>query len=219
MPEAMRAGELVELCTAASLVGRAAAGGDAIHHVKLSGQRVETALVDRDAYKDLDVATGPARGPANAPVTIVQFLDPADGPGFGARALATLDEVLAQRPKQVRVVVKPVAMHGHELVPEAVLAADAQGAAWPMLAAIAADRTHVDLESLVAHARALGLDADRFRRDLETHAFGDTAALFRDQEDAMEIHALPSAIVGGKRVHGAVPATEYLRAIDGAPAP
>ena len=41
----------------------------------------------------------------------------------------------------------------------------------------------------------------------------------RDQMAAMDVHALPSAIVNGKRVHGALPAASYLSAVEDALAP
>ena len=170
--------------------------------------------IDRQAYVDLDVAAGPAQGPASAPVTVVSFLDVAHHWGFGRTSLAAWREVLASYPRDVRLVVKLCPLFAdHELAAEAVHAAGAQGGFWPMLDRVAADPEHQGLDDLVAHAGAIGLDGSRLRADLEHRAFRAAVELDQDHRLAMEIDSLPSALVNGRRVHGALPAGACLDAI------
>ena len=68
------------------------------------------------------------------------------------------------------------------LAAQASEAAAAQGAFWPMHDHLYAARGKLGFEDLVAHAAALGLDAERVRRELTdgTHA----ARVARDAADA-----------------------------------
>jgi RNA polymerase sigma factor (sigma-70 family) len=212
--QAMQVGELVGLCAKARLEGLPVAGPEGTRHLWFSWIRDVPRTVDRQAYLDLDVAAGASRGPASAPVTIVSFLDVADPWGFGGKAVAALRAVLARYPEDVRVVVKlcPLCPE-HGLAAEAVHAARAQGALWPMLELVAANPEHVALDDLVGYATTLGLDSSRFRSDLELHTFRDVIELDQDQREGMDIEALPSALLNGKRVHGALPASVYVTAV------
>lgn len=83
-----------------------------------------------------------------------------------------------------------------------------------MLQVIAANREHVALEDLVGYATTLHLDVSQVRADLERHTFREAVELDQDQMVAMEIDGLPSALVNGKRINGAMPASVYLRAVE-----
>ncbi len=171
--------------------------------------------IDRQAYVDLEVAAGPSRGPASAPVTVVSFLDIGHGWGFGRASLAAWSEVLARYPRDVRLVVKLCPLFAeNELAAEAVHAAGAQGAFWPMLERVAASPERQAPGDLVAHGQALGLDASRLRADLERRAFRDAVELDQDHRLAMDINALPHALVNGQRVHGALPVATCLAAVE-----
>jgi predicted DsbA family dithiol-disulfide isomerase len=210
----MSVGDFVELCAKASLEGRTVAGPDGTHHLRFGWFHKPPRPVDRQAYLDLGVASGASRGPDNAPVTIVSFLDIANPHGFGGQMIATLSEVLATH-ADVRVVVKLCPLSpAHEIPAEAVYAAHAQGALWPMLERIAANLERLALHDLVDHAIALGLDAPQFRADLERRAFRDAVELDQDQMAAMEIDALPHALINGRRVFGALPAATYADAVE-----
>lgn len=206
--------DFVELCAKTRLAGLAVSGPDTTHRLLLTGSRFVPNKVDHVAYRDLDVGTGATRGPANAKVTVVVFLDVVDRAGYGARALAAWDEVLADHAQDVRLVVKLCPSKTHRLAAEAAYAANAQGALWPMLELLAANPDQLGTDDLVADAAKLNLDVTRFRSDLDAHAYSEAVDLDQDQAITMDIHALPSAIVNGKRVHGALPASAYRAAID-----
>ena len=213
--QAMAVGDFVGLCAKARLEGLAIAGADGTRHLRFGWVRDVSPPVDRQAYVDLGVAAGPSCGPASAPVTVVSFLDLAGAWGFAGKSLAAWREVLARYPRDVRLVVKlcPLGPE-HELVAEAVHAAGAQGAWWPMLERVAASPEHQTLDDLERHAASLGLDAAQLRDDLTRRTFRDALELDRDQMAAMAIDGVPGALVNGRRVHGAVPAATCADAVE-----
>jgi RNA polymerase sigma factor (sigma-70 family) len=211
---AMPVGSFVELCAQVRLAGLRVGGPDGTRRVRFGWAREVPRTIDRQAYRDLDVATGPAQGPASALVTVVSFLDIGHRWGFGRASLAAWRQVLASYSRDVRLVVKLCPLFAdHELAAEAVYAAGAQGGFLPMLDRVAADPVRQGLDDLVAHARAIGLDGSRLRDDLERRAFRAAVELDQDHRLAMEIDALPSALVNGQRVHGALPVATCLDAV------
>lgn len=213
--QAMPVGELVALCAKARLEGLPVPGPDGTRHLRFGWSRDPVKPVDGQAYLDLDVASGPSRGPASAPVTVVSFLDVAHPWGFGGRSLAAWSEVLARYPRDVRLVVKLCPqLPERALAIEAIHAAGGQGAFWPMLELVAASPERQALEDLVACATTLHLDPARFRADLEQRTFRGAVELDRDQMAAMDIDGLPSAIINGERFHGALPATACADAVE-----
>ena len=205
--------EFLTACVTANLVGQRVDVQDGVQTVTLTGEKVVPKKPDRAGYADLDVAHGATRGPNDAKVTIVAFVGLEDR--FSKAAIKSLDEVLAKYPRDVRVVVKPVTLRpdGENLAGEAVLAANAQGALWPMLERVSGQHAPT-LEQLVAIAGELGLDAARVRTKLTQHAYRDELQLLQDQRTTMEVTALPSCLVNGKRVHGAVGTDTFVMAVE-----
>jgi hypothetical protein len=212
---AMPVGGFVECCVQARLEGLAVGGPDGTRHVRFGWTREVAPAIDRQAFVDLGVAAGPSQGPASAPVTVVSFLDIGHGWGFGRASLAAWREVLVRYPRDVRLVIKLCPLSAdHERAAEAVHAAGAQGGFWAMLDRVAAEPGRQTLDDLVAHARALGLDAPRLRADLERRAFREIVELDHDHRRAMAIDGLPHALVNGRRVHGALPAATCADAVE-----
>lgn len=108
------------------------------------------------------------RGPADAPATLVVYGN------YGClhcrRAYALLDELTDDASGGLRVVYRHFARPGDfpnaELAAEAVLAAAAQGRWWDLHLRLATGGAYFDIAALGAHARALGLDVERFMRQL-----------------------------------------------------
>jgi protein-disulfide isomerase len=213
--QAIEVAAFVALCAKARVEGLAVAVPDGTYHLRFGWVRPIAKPVDWQAYLDLEVASGAGHGPAAAPVTVVVFVDVADTWGFGWQSLAAWREVMATYPDDVRIVVKlcPFATAGHELAAEAIHAAHAQGALWPMLERVAANRERLAIDDLVRIAADLPLDAGRLRTDLERRVFREAVEIDQDHMVAMDVDALPIALVNGKRVHGALPADTYDRVV------
>ena len=114
---------------------------------------------------------GPARGPATAKVTIVEFSD-FQCP-FCARVNATLEQLLRDYPNNVRILFRhnPLPFHNNAApAAEAAVAAKKQGKFWEMHDKLFADQSDLERPALELHAVQLGLDLTAFRAALDTHA-------------------------------------------------
>ena len=171
------------------------------------------ARAEPPARADLDLAGAPGMGPANAKVTIVELVD-FQCP-FCEKAVATIHDLAALYPDDVRIVVKNMPLPGHRLARGAAIAAMAahrQGKYWEMHEMLFSNQDRLDAASLVAHARTLGLDDARFERDLADPAIA--AAVDADLAEATDkgFVGVPSFTINGRVVVGALP-LEQLRAV------
>jgi protein-disulfide isomerase len=128
---------------------------------------------DEDVAR-LTLPVGPrdhAQGPADAPVTLVEYGD-YECPHCG-RAYPIVKEVQRRLGAKLRFVFRnfPLSeMHPHaEHAAEGAEAAGAQGKFWEMHDALFEHQGALDDKHLVAYAAAIGLDAARFGIDLRGH--------------------------------------------------
>jgi protein-disulfide isomerase len=144
------------------------------------------------------------RGAAVPLVTIVEFSD-FQCP-FCGQAAQVLGEAAAAYPEDVRIVFKqfPLPMHPDaKQGAAAVVAAGKQGHFWAMHDRLFANRTAMKPEDLQAHAKELGLDAERFAADL---ASPDVAAQVEADGRlgrALGVRGTPSLFINGLMVGGA----------------
>ncbi len=167
--------------------------------------------------RTVEVGGSPTRGPADAPVTIVEFGD-FECP-FCNAAQATLHELDAAYPGQLRFVFKqsPMPMHPHALLAAiAALAADRQGQFWPYAEQLFENSNALDRASLVRQAGALGLDAERFAADLDDPSL--KAAVDADIAEAKRVkaHGVPAFFINGTPLTGAQPLATFEKAVDAA---
>src|SRR5262245_24126069 len=94
----------------------------------------------------------------------------------------------------VRVAPPPLTdVHPHaELAAEAAEAAGAQGAYWQMHETLLAHQGAFELEDLIRHAAALGLDAERLRADLTEHRYAMRVARDIESGDASGVAGTPT---------------------------
>lgn len=148
-----------------------------------SRQRLEKDLSDRlrkgadirwilteppQPVQNVSVDDDPARGDANAPVTIVEFTD------FQCPACAAmhpvLEEVLKSYGNKVRFVVRDFPLNQHEnarKAAEAANAANAQGKFFEYITVLFKNQKALDVPSLKKYASDLGLDRARFDAALD----------------------------------------------------
>lgn len=156
----------------------------------------------------LDPPVDPARdhvlGPADAPLTLVEYGDfecPFCGRATGA--VTELRERLGDRLCYVFRHVPMIDSHPHaELAAEAAEAAGAQGRFWEMHDRLFAHQDALSAPDLLDHAAAVRLDLERFAREL-----GDGRHAARVREDAASaeasgVAASPTFFIGGRRHTG-----------------
>lgn len=158
---------------------------------------------------------GPARGPADAPVTIVEFGD------FRCPHCRSVQPVLRQvleaYPNDVRLVYAhlPVVSPESGRAAVAAVAAWRQGRFWEMHDFLfALQRQPIDEEILRGRAIQLGMDADRFRLDLRSP--DSVAAVEADLAAAnrLGVQATPSFFVNGHFLEGAQPFDVFRQLIE-----
>jgi protein-disulfide isomerase len=97
-------------------------------------------------------------------------------------------------------------LHPHaEQAAEAAEAAAAQGKFWEMYELLLQPSSSLDLDSLLSRARDLGLDTDRFRREVTGRAYA--ARIEGDVREGLRngVNATPKFYVDGERIDGKFP--------------
>ena len=160
-------------------------------------------------------ADGPSRGPAKAPVTIVEFSD-FECPYCG-RAESVVSQVLSAYGDKVRLVYRDYPLPFHPNAPKAAEAAHCagdQGKYWDMHGRLFANQQKLSETDLKDHAKGLGLDAVKFEKCL---ASGEKAALVEANKKAgseVGVTGTPAFFINGVMLSGAQPFSEFKSVID-----
>jgi protein-disulfide isomerase len=160
-------------------------------------------------------ATGPARGPATAPVTIVEFSD-FQCP-FCGRLIPTLEQVKQKYGDKVRIVFRqyPLPMHPNaQKAAEASLCANDQGKFWEMHDAMFKNQQELAVDNLKAKAAALGLKADEFNACLDSGKHVPQVQADVKDGSAVGVNGTPAMFVNGRFLSGAVPIEQLSSIID-----
>jgi len=155
------------------------------------------------------------RGPMDAPVTIVEYGD-FECPYCG-QAEETIRQLLLEQGDDLRYVWRHLPLedvHEHaQLAAEASEAAGAQGAFWEMHDELLDHQDHLRPRELVEAADRLGLDVERFRRDLRRREFARRIAEDVDEADTSGVTGTPTFFINGHRHHGAYDLETLTRAV------
>jgi protein-disulfide isomerase len=160
-------------------------------------------------------ATGPAKGPATAPVTIVEFSD-FQCP-FCSRLVPTIEQVRAKYGDKVRIVFRqfPLSIHPNaQKAAEASLCALEQGKFWEMHDAMFKDQQGLGVDGLKAKAAAIGLKADAFNSCLDSGKFASKVAEDVAAGTKVGVSGTPAMFVNGRMISGAVPIDQITPVID-----
>ena len=156
------------------------------------------------------------RGPAQAPVTVLEYGD-YECP-YCRGAFRDVRVLADEHPADIRFVFRnfPIPqLHPHAgQAAEAAEAAASQGRFWDMHDLLLQPYSHLDVDSLVTYAEVIGLDIPRFRREVTQEAYagriaGDVAEGVRNG-----VNATPKFYVNGARVDGKVPLEHLVGMVD-----
>jgi Na+/H+ antiporter NhaA len=170
--------------------------------------RIRALLGGSETLADLAVPVDPERdhlrGPAGAPVTVVEYGD-FECPYCG-KAEPVVRELLGDF-GDVRYVWRHLPLSDvhprAQLAAEAAEAAGAQGAFWQMHDLLLDHQGDLKPRDLLAYAERLDLDLDRFRDDIERHAHAPGIEEDVDSADASGVTGTPTFFVNEKRHDGA----------------
>lgn len=179
-----------------------------------SGMPVKVAL--DPPRKQLAVQThDPVRGPASAPITIIEFSD-FQCP-FCGRVTPTLDKLRAAYPDKIRFVFKDFPLPNHAEAPKASEAAHCAGDQskyWEMHDRLFANQQALAVPALKAHAAVLGLDAAKFDQCLDSDKYADIVKADLDEGQKLGIQSTPTLFVNGRPVIGAQPYEYFVTVVE-----
>ena len=148
--------------------------------------------------QNVSVDDDPARGDANAPVTIVEFTD------FQCPACAAmhpvLEEVLKSYGNKVRFVVRDFPLNQHEWArkaAEAANAANAQGKFFEYIAVLFKNQKALDVPSLKKYASDLGLDRARFDAALDRGVYAPEVEKDVSDGEMYGVGSTPTIFING----------------------
>ena len=156
---------------------------------------------DPAGVKSLPLDGSPARGAADAPVTVVEFVD-LECPHCreGSRQL---DAVFDAHPGKVRIVFKSFALTAHphaEAAARAAFAAGRQGKFWEMERLLLEGQEHLEPRDIEGYARSLKLDMARWRVDMASPAVAQRVAGDRQLGDDLKLRGTPTFFVDGREL-------------------
>ncbi|MEO8381446.1 MAG: thioredoxin domain-containing protein, partial [Acidobacteriota bacterium] len=160
-------------------------------------------------------ADGPSIGPADAPVTMVEFTD-FQCP-FCSRVVPTLEKVRAKYGDKVRIVFRqfPLSIHPNaRKAAEASLCAHEQGKFRQMHDEMFRNQQQLGVEQLQTKAADLGMDAARFKSCLDSGKFAGQVEADVRAADAVGVTGTPAIFINGRLISGAVPLTTFTKIID-----
>jgi protein-disulfide isomerase len=178
-------------------------------------QQIETAYRNRfspDMIKNIELEDSPAKGPAGAPVLVVEFAD-FECPACGA-ARPVLDEMYKTYEGQMRFVFKnfPLSIHQYaEKAARAGVAAHKQNKFWEMHAVLFDNQQHLEQANVEQLAKSIGLDMPHFLADRDSEATADIVARDRKQGERLEISSTPSIFINGRKFE---PSGEFKEDLD-----
>jgi protein-disulfide isomerase len=172
---------------------------------------------DRTVYR-VPIDGSPAKGPADALVTIVVISD-FQCP-YCKRVVPTLKQLEKDYEGKARFVFKHNPLPMHPLAPAAASAAEAARAQggdakfWAMHDQLFEQSPALEQAGLEAAARKLGLDVEKFKADLAAGAGKDRVAKDQALASALGATGTPAFFINGKKLVGAQPLESFKAVID-----
>jgi protein-disulfide isomerase len=175
----------------------------------------QPASPDPGAHYAVKTDGAPVRGPANAKITLVEFLD-FQCP-FCSRVQPTLAQIQKTYGDKVRIVFKHLPLRIHAQAPGAAAAAEAahsQDKFWEMHDLMFANQRDLGDAKYQEWARQLGLDMDRFQKDLKSPAVGQRIEADSQEAAKLGVSGTPAFFINGRYVSGAQPFDAFKKVID-----
>lgn len=166
---------------------------------------------------ELDIAGAPFIGPADAPITMVEFSD-FECP-YCESFLPTLEQVKATYPEEVKVVFLQFPLRqihpNAQKSGEASLCAFEQGKFWEAHDLYFAEQRSLAVPDLKEKAERLGLDTEAFAACLDSGKYADRVQAEMDAGAAVGVTGTPAIFINGRPLPGgAVPFEMVAEMID-----
>ena len=160
-------------------------------------------------------AKGPARGPNNAPITLVEFSD-FQCP-FCGKAHDTVEQVMQSYAGKVRLVFRhfPLEFHKNaEKAAEASMCANEQGKFWEYHDVLFKNQQTLEVPQLKDHATEVGLDGSTFATCLDSGKYKKAVDEDMAAGQKVGVSGTPAFFINGVMLSGAQPFDEFKKVID-----
>ena len=160
-------------------------------------------------------ARGPARGPANAPITIVEFSD-FQCPYCG-REVPVIERLMKEYDGKVRLVFRHYPLDFHPFARKAAEAgacAQDQGKFWELHDRMFGNQAKLAVDDLKTYAKQVGLDASKFDKCLDS---GEKKTLVEEDQkagSAAGVSGTPAFFINGLFINGAQPYEVIKQTVD-----
>jgi protein-disulfide isomerase len=178
------------------------------HHVAIALEAPELPRIDVEAK-------GPARGPANAPVTIVEFSD-FQCPYCG-REYPVIERLMKEYDGKVRLVFRHYPLDFHPFAQKAAEAgacAQEQGKFWELHDKMFTNQTKLAVDDLKGYAKSLGMDAAKFDKCLDSGEKKQQVDEDLKAGSAAGVNGTPAFFINGVFVNGAQPYDQMKQTVD-----
>jgi protein-disulfide isomerase len=165
--------------------------------------------------QSVGAGTSPARGPAGAPIELIEFAD-FECP-YCRAAAPTVARVLATYGDRIRFVYRnyPLAIHPNARpAAEAAQCANEQGQFWPYHDRLFAAPDKLSDADLKQTAADIGMDGARFNRCVDEHAYKSTVDADAQAGADAGVTGTPAFFINGRMLSGAQPYEAFARVID-----
>jgi protein-disulfide isomerase len=181
-----------------------------------TASKVEITLPEPVTPKVEVAATGPSKGPKDAPITIVAFSD-FECP-FCSRVNPTIEQVMKEYDGKVKFVFRDYPLPFHAKAPKAAEAAHCaseQGKFWEMHDVLFANQKALEPADLKKHAGTIaGIDQAKFDTCLDSGKHAETVAKNMEAGEEAGVQGTPAFFVNGTSLSGALPYEEFKKVID-----
>ncbi|MBI4367205.1 MAG: thioredoxin domain-containing protein [Deltaproteobacteria bacterium] len=190
---------------------------DAAHQALLAELKKDAQIDTRLEPPRTKVEGGdnPSRGPANAPIQIVEWTD-YQCPYCGS-SRATLNQILATYGDKVRYTIRDFPLNFHQYAMkahEAAHCAGDQGKYWEMNQQLFGAQRAIEVPKLKEYAKQLKLNTAKFDQCLESGKHADKVRKNMEAGMASGVTGTPSFFVNGVNLSGARPFGEFKDVID-----
>ena len=167
-----------------------------------SRSQAEEAFLARfspDRVRNVDLSDSPSRGPASAPIAVVEWAD-FECPHC-RRVGPILEKLVEEFPGMVRFFFKFYPLQGHhhgDSTARAAAAAMKQGKFWEMHHALFDHQEALEPRDLEKYAKEIGLDVAKFKADMEAEPTVDRILRDRKQGDQLALSGTPAIYINGR---------------------
>ncbi|XRQ10502.1 Na+/H+ antiporter NhaA [Actinomadura welshii] len=187
-----------------------------VFHAAAALRGQDHADLPRFLDRPVDPEVDHIRGPHDAPLTLVEYAD-FECP-FCARSTGVAHELRARFGDDLRYVFRHLPLpdvHPHaELAARAAVAADAQGRFWEMHDLLFDHQDELQYEDLAGYAGDLGMDVEKFLRDLDEESTAERIRADVSSAEASGARGTPTFFIGDRRHTGPFDAESLARALE-----